>query len=60
MGLDLVSTCKAADQLAAERGLAGSDITDDDIQTPAQKKREFQFLQTLQMLPGMKEKIRIG
>ena len=39
MGVDFVSFCKAADQLAAERGLAGADIADDDIQTPAQKKR---------------------
>ena len=47
MGGDLLPLGKAAYQLTAEGGFTGAHITDDDIQTPAQKKRKFQFLQTL-------------
>lgn len=59
MGFKFFTIGELADKLAAESGFAGTDITDDYIETTPHPKGKFQLLQAFEMLAGSVEKIRI-
>jgi hypothetical protein len=59
MGFDFFLLRKAADELTAQSGFTGTHISDNYIQTPPQQQGKLQFLQTIQMLPGMIKKFGI-
>ncbi len=44
MGFHLFLLRKAADELTAQSGFAGTHISDDDIQTPPEQQGQLQFL----------------
>jgi hypothetical protein len=50
---------KSADELTAQSGFTGAHLADDYIQPPPKQQGKLQFLQTIQMLPGMKKKLGI-
>ena len=59
MGFKFFDFGKTSDELTADRGFTGSNVTDDDIQAPAQSEGELEFLKTFKVLGGLEEKIRI-
>ena len=52
VGLHVLAVGEAADDLAAERGLAGADVADDDVQAAAQVQRELKLLKAVEVLAG--------
>lgn len=59
MGFDFFFLGKTANELTAQGGFTGAHLSDDDIQTPSQQQGQLQFLETIQVLPGMKKKLGI-
>jgi hypothetical protein len=59
VGFHLLVLGEPADELAAQGGLAGADLADDDVQAPTQMQRQLELLEAVQVLAGVVEVIRV-